>query len=98
MSALGLAHKAEAWLIVSSSPVRRYSFLSWSHCSLGIRIGVAMWSEYLTRIERNFQDDSSSSSSGFRCRMTSVPRLERSLRSEERRVGKECRYRWSPYH
>src|SRR5690554_8151414 len=20
------------------------------------------------------------------------------LRSEERRVGKECRYRWSPYH
>ena len=24
-----------------------------------------------------------------------VPRL---LRSEERRVGKECRSRWSPYH
>ena len=23
---------------------------------------------------------------------------ERSLRSEERRVGKECRSRWSPYH
>ena len=22
----------------------------------------------------------------------------RSLRSEERRVGKECRSRWSPYH
>ena len=22
----------------------------------------------------------------------------RPLRSEERRVGKECRYRWSPYH
>src|SRR5205823_9841280 len=21
-----------------------------------------------------------------------------SIRSEERRVGKECRYRWSPYH
>ena len=21
-----------------------------------------------------------------------------SFRSEERRVGKECRYRWSPYH
>ena len=20
------------------------------------------------------------------------------IRSEERRVGKECRYRWSPYH
>ena len=24
--------------------------------------------------------------------------LERNLRSEERRVGKECRSRWSPYH
>src|SRR5256885_12985331 len=24
--------------------------------------------------------------------------LARSLRSEERRVGKECRSRWSPYH
>ena len=23
---------------------------------------------------------------------------ETSLRSEERRVGKECRSRWSPYH
>src|SRR3712207_9108479 len=23
---------------------------------------------------------------------------QRDLRSEERRVGKECRYRWSPYH
>ena len=24
--------------------------------------------------------------------------LNRSKRSEERRVGKECRSRWSPYH
>ena len=24
--------------------------------------------------------------------------LEKKLRSEERRVGKECRSRWSPYH
>src|SRR5947209_443345 len=28
------------------------------------------------------------------CIQQSVERL----RSEERRVGKECRYRWSPYH
>ena len=26
------------------------------------------------------------------------PKLAASLRSEERRVGKECRSRWSPYH
>ena len=24
--------------------------------------------------------------------------IEHSIRSEERRVGKECRSRWSPYH
>ena len=24
--------------------------------------------------------------------------LEKAMRSEERRVGKECRSRWSPYH
>ena len=24
--------------------------------------------------------------------------IEKDLRSEERRVGKECRSRWSPYH
>ena len=25
-------------------------------------------------------------------------RVPEAMRSEERRVGKECRYRWSPYH
>ena len=27
-----------------------------------------------------------------------APKLEKISRSEERRVGKECRSRWSPYH
>ena len=27
-----------------------------------------------------------------------IPVEEKELRSEERRVGKECRSRWSPYH
>ena len=27
-----------------------------------------------------------------------VARVNFSIRSEERRVGKECRSRWSPYH
>ena len=30
--------------------------------------------------------------------MKSVRRAKAALRSEERRVGKECRSRWSPYH
>ena len=28
----------------------------------------------------------------------SIKEFKRGLRSEERRVGKECRSRWSPYH
>ena len=36
---------------------------------------------------------------GLRHRASSVRSLERmAFRSEERRVGKECRSRWSPYH
>ena len=27
-----------------------------------------------------------------------TPESEKIMRSEERRVGKECRSRWSPYH
>ena len=27
-----------------------------------------------------------------------IPELMKGMRSEERRVGKECRSRWSPYH
>ena len=29
---------------------------------------------------------------------TVLAELKRGTRSEERRVGKECRSRWSPYH
>ena len=31
-------------------------------------------------------------------RMITSAQKIRSMRSEERRVGKECRSRWSPYH
>ena len=30
--------------------------------------------------------------------LTDVTEFKYYIRSEERRVGKECRYRWSPYH
>ena len=32
------------------------------------------------------------------CGMTDIELTELGHRSEERRVGKECRSRWSPYH
>ena len=31
-------------------------------------------------------------------RIYNLKDYDRTLRSEERRVGKECRSRWSPYH
>ena len=34
---------------------------------------------------------------GFGCLITDAGRIKLT-RSEERRVGKECRSRWSPYH
>ena len=33
-----------------------------------------------------------------RKKVKSVKRIAETTRSEERRVGKECRSRWSPYH
>src|SRR5260370_2185840 len=30
--------------------------------------------------------------------LTNSPKVDQLMRSEERRVGKECRSRWSPYH
>ena len=33
-----------------------------------------------------------------RMRLSVLPPLVAKIRSEERRVGKECRSRWSPYH
>ena len=35
---------------------------------------------------------------GFNVRPDNVAKEEAAARSEERRVGKECRSRWSPYH
>src|SRR5256885_8029225 len=36
--------------------------------------------------------------SGKNSRRAATSRKYRDIRSEERRVGKECRSRWSPYH
>ena len=61
-------------------------------------------------VRRLFELDDPESLSGFipllsdedpwfrRKAMEAVGRWRRRRRSEERRVGKECRSRWSPYH
>ena len=50
------------------------------------------------REQRGIYQDDLAAAIGYSTK--TVGRIERgdSTRSEERRVGKECRSRWSPYH
>src|SRR5260370_32059297 len=53
--------------------------------------------EAVARITVELPEDAKLTVDGVACPLTSSTRtLE--TRSEERRVGKECRSRWSPYH
>ena len=44
------------------------------------------------------KENRKSTGNGFRTSYKATPSVGVSNRSEERRVGKECRSRWSPYH
>ena len=48
---------------------------------------------YLLRIDCWEAEKNLRTTPGSDCALTSL-----AIRSEERRVGKECRSRWSPYH
>src|SRR5437588_8224929 len=61
------------------------------HCVTGVQTCALPISSGNTRSSR--PDDSS-----LTLRRQTVAPLPHTLRSEERRVGKECRSRWSPYH
>ena len=43
-------------------------------------------------------DDEAFDQATFLKKVADCPECPKSARSEERRVGKECRSRWSPYH
>ena len=64
------------------------------------KIAVAVkekWGKMIERYLRNSQMLNEGYNSQVTLRtVTSQPRIK--FRSEERRVGKECRSRWSPYH
>src|SRR5256885_7751403 len=47
---------------------------------------------------QDIQDAIASASRKLPAEMTTPPSYRKVNRSEERRVGKECRSRWSPYH
>src|SRR3712207_7790283 len=55
---------------------------------LDTRSGEPLWSESYERDSRELYD----------LEREIAGSVARALRSEERRVGKECRSRWSPYH
>src|SRR5256885_12091076 len=62
--------------------------------ALGRRCGFAPWKLYSSAVGRNAGHFAPFS--WYRWRTYHL--MARDLRSEERRVGKECRSRWSPYH
>src|SRR5260370_9886252 len=60
----------------------------------GVRVGIGDW--IARRIPQG--DDKYSKGKTQRAEHEWYLTFERVPRSEERRVGKECRSRWSPYH
>src|SRR5256885_12694114 len=86
--------------------IRDYKVTGVQTCALPIshRISAVLGIEY-TRCRANptfeFVADHSGAAADTsflnRASMCAVERMKR-VRSEERRVGKECRSRWSPYH
>ena len=63
--------------------------------SRGIRLPIIRRGDDLAEIVTKSVCDAAESK-GFQLRNRDVVSIL--LRSEERRVGKECRSRWSPYH
>src|SRR2546430_9122014 len=71
-------------------------------CSSDLNTGVTCFVNELGRITQRLQDETGSTfTEGVLTGEIKVPtehELTFYTRSEERRVGKECRSRWSPYH
>src|SRR2546428_7566430 len=53
---------------------------------------------FLNLLERGKMDESRKLANGALLQFEKIYPLDAAYRSEERRVGKECRSRWSPYH
>jgi len=66
----------------------------------GIRVGGESRSRSAMKVaeERRFADYRTDVTMDIRQTRVALKRLRQLTRSEERRVGKECRSRWSPYH
>src|SRR3989442_15948861 len=65
-----------------------------SPASLGLTVAAALWGTILGAMLAGIPGDMY----GRRDSLRAMAVLYLVSRSEERRVGKECRSRWSPYH
>src|ERR1043166_755536 len=80
---------------VTSSYLEKISSVSISKKTISLLTLEASMTRKVFSIPKNFQGISLSLPTVFSFLMRDRTRL---ARSEERRVGKECRSRWSPYH
>ena len=95
----GIEYLIESWLIsVISAPYFSYQYLDFSTITSVAGHSLKLPNETAVRTSQAFltsgnETSNGSMRSGLRCSGLYVY-----VRSEERRVGKECRSRWSPYH
>src|SRR2546429_3876664 len=89
-------HKVNHWSIANGQ-FDEWVALKLHHSSSSIFVGVETCAELSFRVAHNL-----GMTTLFDCPQVHPDFLEdllsRAARSEERRVGKECRSRWSPYH
>src|SRR5256885_13072722 len=85
--ALSLAVYCTSWTFYGSVGRAATSGIGFLPIYLGPTLMAALWWYGMLKIIRISQQN----------RITSIADFVASRRSEERRVGKECRSRWSPY-
>ena len=85
-------HKTEARFGLSM-PKNPYNYLMFDHID-GLKLFLIFWVQILSYLPLYFKRGQLPGS-----RHSAVVIIAPgTVRSEERRVGKECRSRWSPYH
>ena len=68
------------------------------HTSIKENLIPQLWNDFIVRMDELNEVSVPDCSLGICLNETVTEFKEDSMRSEERRVGKECRSRWSPYH
>src|SRR5256885_16279760 len=97
---IGLWDRGAAQEMVSSPLLERGAFY-WSqgrYCACFVPAPRCWKEKRILQMHRQSLKGPLISEIGIRCPPTRLGQRKSHSRSEERRVGKECRSRWSPYH